>query len=134
MVFGYKSELIFPFINRLDAYVIMPNHFHGILFINDVGARFVFVFSTFCASPLRDVDSVQHKPQPLGMIIGSFKSAVTKRVHDLGLLNQEKIWQQNYYQHIICDERDYEKIYEYSESNSMKWSLDDENFNGKYSG
>jgi len=105
-----------------DAYIIMPNHFHGILIINDtnvVGARH--------ASPLRDVDSTQHKRQPLGIIIGSFKSAVTKRVHDLGLLSQEKIWQRGYYEHIIRDEQDYRKNYEHIEANPIKWLLDEEN-------
>jgi len=105
----------------IDTYIIMPSHLHGILIINDtnVGARH--------ASPLRDVDSTQHKRQPLGIIIGSFKSAVTKRIHNLDLLSQEKIWQRGYYEHIIRDERDYKKIYEYIEANPINWSLDEEN-------
>ncbi len=105
----------------IDTYIIMPSHLHGILIINDtnVGARH--------ASPLRDVDSTQHKRQPLGIIIGSFKFAVTKRIHNLDLLSQEKIWQRGYYEHIIRDERDYKKIYEYIEANPINWSLDEEN-------
>ncbi|MEA3327376.1 MAG: transposase, partial [Chloroflexota bacterium] len=57
----------YPFV-KTDAFVIMPNHFHGILIIHDdVGARH--------ASPLR-----RQKQQPLGVIVGSFKSAATKRI------------------------------------------------------
>ena len=39
----------------------------------------------------------------------------------------EKIWQRNYYEHVIRDEMDYQKIYEYIESNPINWSLDEEN-------
>jgi REP element-mobilizing transposase RayT len=38
---------------------------------------------------------------------------VTKRVHDLGLFVGEKIWQRNYYEHIIRDGDDYQKILDY---------------------
>jgi len=114
-----EIPLHFPYVT-IDQYIIMPNHLHGILIINDnVGARH--------ASPLPPDNLSQHKQQPLGTIIGSFKSAVTKRIHDLGSLDQEKIWQRNYYEHIIRDERDYEKIYEYIQFNPMNWSLDEEN-------
>ena len=105
----------------IDTYIIMPSHLHGILIINDTNVR------ARHASPLRDIDSTQHKRQPLGIIIGSFKFAVTKRIHNLDLLSQEKIWQRGYYEHIIRDERDYEKIYEYIEANPINWSLDEEN-------
>ena len=60
---------------------------------------------------------MQIKPQPLGVIVRSFKSAVTKNVHDLGLFVGEKIWQRNYYEHIIRDEDDYQQITGYIESN-----------------
>lgn len=101
----------FPYIEVGDQ-VIMPNHFHGIVIINQVGALH--------AEPLRHA-------QPLGVIIRSFKSAVTKRVHDLGLFVGEKIWQRNYYEHIIRDEVDYEKIVDYIAANPNNWEYDNEN-------
>ena len=100
-----------------DAYVIMPNHIHGILIINN------HVEATH-ASPL---PTNKRKIQPLGMIVGSFKSSVTKRVHEAGLFTQEKIWQRNYYDHIIRDEDDYCKICEYIEFNPINWEFDHEN-------
>ena len=69
----------------------------------------------------------QLKKQPLGVIIGSFKSAVTKRIHRSGLLKQKLIWQRNYYEHIIRDDEDYQQIYEYIESNPINWEFDNEN-------
>jgi REP element-mobilizing transposase RayT len=113
----------FPYV-EVDVHVVMPNHFHGIIIIQDVvGAQH--------AAPLPKNKDVQ--PQPLWVIVRSFKSSVTKRVHDLGLLSQEKIWQRGYYEHIIRDEQDYKKIYEYIEANPINWSLDEENIAGDQS-
>jgi REP element-mobilizing transposase RayT len=106
----------FPYV-EVDVHIIMPNHFHGIIVIrNIVGARH--------ASPLPPKSAII---QPLGIIVGSFKSAVTKRLHDLDLFTQEKIWQRSYYEHVIRDERDYQKVYDYIESNPINWALDEEN-------
>ncbi len=69
----------------------------------------------------------QTEPQPLGVIVGSFKSAVTKRVHDLGWFVDERIWQRNYYEHIIRDEDDYQHITEYINNNPLNWKNDNEN-------
>ena len=107
----------FPYI-VVDSYVVMPNHFHGIVIINKVGAQH--------AEPLRHAE-LQIKTQPLGVIVRSFKSAVTKRVHDLGLFVGEKIWQRNYYEHIIRDEHDHQQIADYILSNPFNWEYDHEN-------
>jgi len=61
------------------------------------------------------------------MIVRSFKSAVTKYAHDLGWLIGDKIWQRNYYEHIIRDEDDYEKIVDYIAVNPYNWECDQEN-------
>ena len=80
------------------------------------------------AEPLRQAETLrQMKTKPLGVIVRSFKSAVTKRAHDLGLNVGEKIWQRNYYEHIIRDEQDYQKVYEYIMNNPLNWLLDEEN-------
>jgi REP element-mobilizing transposase RayT len=112
-----------------EIFVVMPNHIHGIIDINNdqiVEARH--------ASPLRSknlksqsVKSDGVKPQSLGAIIGSFKSAVTKQLHQTKIINQEKIWQRNYYEHIIRDEQDYQQIVEYILSNPFNWEFDHEN-------
>jgi REP element-mobilizing transposase RayT len=52
---------------------------------------------------------------------------VTKRVHDLGLFVGEKIWQRNYYEHIIRDEDNYQKIFDFISSNPINWEYDCEN-------
>ncbi len=102
----------FPYI-EVDSYVVMPNHVHGIIINIGIGARH--------ASPL------QTEIQPLGVVVGSFKSAVTKYVHDLGWFINRRIWQRNYYEHIIRDEDDYQHITEYINNNPFNWENDNEN-------
>ena len=105
-----------------EIFVVMPNHIDGIIeIINDriVGARH--------ASPLRSRGINGVKPGSIGAIIGSFKSAATKQLHQTRTINQEKIWQRNYYEHIINDEHDYQQIADYIASNPLNWKCDHEN-------
>jgi REP element-mobilizing transposase RayT len=132
--FGYIAEECWRaipdhFANvELGAYVIMPNHVHGIIVITDradengmatnsspfVGARH--------ASPLPPRGT---KPHSIGAIVGSFKSAVTCR---LGReFNSTGIWQRNYYEHVIRNHADWDRIHRYIESNPSLWAEDEEN-------
>ena len=79
-------------------YIIMPNHIHFILEINTEG------------SPKSATPTVPK-------IINSFKSLVTKEIGNT-------IWQRNYYEHIIRNEKELIKIYEYIEYNHYKWDND----------
>ena len=82
----------------LNYYIIMPNHIHGIIIIenkilnNDVGA-------------IRRVTSTL-QPNSLGAIIGQFKSIVTKRINRIKNTLGSTVWQRNYYEHILRNEMD----------------------------
>jgi REP element-mobilizing transposase RayT len=109
---------------ELGAYVIMPNHVHGVIVIcNDetttVGATH--------ASPLRIPNSRPHgaPSRSLGAIVGSFKSAVTKHIGREH--NATGIWQRNYYEHIIRNETDLQNKTDYIEANPILWDEDDNN-------
>ena len=113
----------------LDVFVVMPNHVHGILFIHQiVGAQHIVPAhlrdaAPLCA-PLRGMTS-NVKSGSLGAIVRSFKSNVTRRA---GLeLNSGNIWQRNYYEHILRDEADYERITGYIFDNPLNWDQDEEN-------
>jgi len=69
------------------------------------------------------------KPASLGAIIGQFKSRVTKRLWKNPSLAGTPIWQRNYYEHIIRNEQDMERIWRYFESNPLMWGNDIENPN-----
>ena len=63
----------------------------------------------------------------MGAIIGQFKSLVTKR---LNLTQQNlggSVWQRNYYEHVIRDEKSLNRIREYIATNAQRWDLDREN-------
>jgi REP element-mobilizing transposase RayT len=112
---------------ELGAHVVMPNHVHGVIVITEIGMATnssPFVGARH-ASPLppRGV-----KPKSIGAIVGSFKSAVTRRIGREH--NASGIWQRNYYERIIRDDREMDRIHRYIESNPSMWTEDDENPNG----
>ncbi|MCL6098133.1 MAG: hypothetical protein M1391_06140 [Bacteroidetes bacterium] len=61
----------------------------------------------------------------MGNIIGSFKSASSKRIHKAQVESLSIIWQRNYYEHIIRNEKDLYNIRKYIELNPLKWELDE---------
>ncbi|HEX2770777.1 MAG TPA: transposase [Geobacteraceae bacterium] len=116
----------------LDEYVLMPNHFHGIVIIqqhrrgdacvahgsngnDDERARH--------ASPLRSGPS----PTSLGAIVGSFKSAVTKLINQICDNPGCPVWQRNYFERVIRNDRELAAIREYIINNPQQWVLDREN-------
>ena len=112
----------FPHV-ELGAYVVMPNHVHGIIVINENGMATNSSPSVRArhASPLSP-NGV--KPGSIGAIVGSYKSAVTKRIGRE--CNVTGIWQRNYHEHIIRNEAEYNRIHLYIQSNVANWGRDDE--------
>src|SRR3972149_3059421 len=104
---------------QLDEFIIMPNHIHGIIFVG----------ATLAVAPNNRAGA---RPAPtIGEIIGMFKSLC---VHDwLKYIKENRIdivgkfWQRNYYEHIIRNEDELQKIREYIQNNPLKWHLDREN-------
>lgn len=107
----------------LDAFIVMPNHIHGIVFINEakpakVGAQH--------AAPLRGTKlSVQ--PGSLGAMVRSYKSTVTREINLHRGTPGGRVWQRNYYEHIIRDYPDLEEIRDYVVNNPAAWETDPEN-------
>jgi len=64
-------------------------------------------------------------PNSLGSIIGQFKSKVTKRLREFPGNSELKIWQRNYYEHIIRNELDFQNIRQYINLNPVKWEIDE---------
>ena len=122
---------------KLDVYQIMPNHFHGVVV---VGAVFMVALDTNISENKADtrlgVDTrsgADTRPAPtLGDIIGAFKS-ITTHEYILGVDNKnwprfyKRLWQRNYYEHIVRDEADLERIRDYIQSNPADWDEDEEN-------
>jgi REP element-mobilizing transposase RayT len=114
----------FPFV-ELGAFVVMPNHVHGIVVITatDVGAQ--QCCAPTCAPTITDPHKINVKPGSLGAIVRSFKSAVSYRINKEH--NTTGIWQRNYYEHIIRNEKDLQRITDYIQANPLRWDEDNEN-------
>jgi len=105
---------------ELDEFVVMPNHIHGVISI--VGATH--------ASPLQQTHPPRGPiPGSLGAIVGSFKSAVTKRINRHRHTPGGVVWQRNYYEHIIRTELALNAIRQYIRDNPLRWHLDQYNPN-----
>ena len=104
---------------EIDMFQIMPNHVHGIVVIS--AGR-----GTACRAPTMERFG-KAVYGSLATIIRSFKSAVTKYINELRNTPGAKLWQRNYYDHIIRNEDELDRIRRYISDNPAKWKLDREN-------
>jgi REP element-mobilizing transposase RayT len=106
----------------LDAFVVMPNHVHGIVTIvepeGDVGAH---------SNAPRRHTSLHRAPRSVATFVGGFKGAVTRRVNALRGTTGTPVWQRNYYERVIRDEDEFERILWYIEDNPRRWAEDEYN-------
>jgi len=133
---------------EIDEFIVMPNHFHGILI---VGAGLVSARSEFSimanrvgGNSMADADlrmrnantRADTRPAPtgvnagLGEIICAFKSLTTNdyiRNVKCGKFPkfEKSIWQRNYWEHIIRDDDDLNRVREYIINNPLNWELDE---------
>jgi REP element-mobilizing transposase RayT len=121
----------------LDAFVIMPNHLHGILLISEgqgghcKGKAFDHFFPKNmikCFTRTARVAESNAFPERLGSQSGSipavvqnFKSITSRKINKLLETPGSTIWHRNYYEHVIRDEEDYDRIVGYIRENPRKW-------------
>lgn len=110
---------------ELDVFVVMPNHFHGILVITKGGDMGEGRGTGHRALMVERFGKPTSGSLPT--IIRYFKSAVTRRISSLRGSSAEPVWQRNYYEHVIRDETELDHIREYIVNNPLKWDLDREN-------
>ena len=154
---------------ELGAFVVMPNHVHGIIVLHDraamesppVGAQHaaplpghaapipdhaaplpghaapipdhaaplphdVAPLPDHAAPRLRAPRSPHVAPGSLGAIVRSYKAAVTREISRRSG-EARRIWQRNYYEHVIRNERDHQNAHDYILVNPLNWEADDEN-------
>ena len=96
----------------------MPNHIHGIVILRDdvspatVGAGF------------KSAPTPRH---PLTEVIRALKTFSARRINQLRGTPGEPVWQRNYYEHVVRDERDLCRIRDYVADNPSRWADDVEN-------
>ena len=120
---------------EVDVFQVMPNHLHGIIIINNpdlVGAGLVPAPARRATTRVAPTPAQTSAPT-LGRIVGVFKSITTHKyiqgVDEFGWpVFKKRLWQRNYYEHVVRDQTDYERIAGYILSNPLTWEQDEEYF------
>lgn len=114
----------FPFV-ELGNFVVMPNHTHGILIINNVKSLHCNDIdkSLHCNDSTTNqyYSDISPKSGSISTIIRSYKSVVSKHAR---LLNPEFNWQPKFHDHIIRNSKSFERIQNYIENNPSNWKED----------
>ena len=122
----------------LDEYVIMPNHFHGILTINKtVGAKQASsALPAFVGDNAANNDGNADKGRAsihgtisdsFSAVIQNFKSVSSRKINKYRNSPGCPVWQRNYYERVIRNDDELSRAREYIVNNPMKWELDKEN-------
>lgn len=112
---------------RPHEFIVMPNHIHGIVRIVRAGGQGVDDRATAQASGTRGArrlvtpSSWSVPPESLGAVLRSYKSTVTRRINALRASPGEPVWQRNFYEHVVRDEAELERIVAYIASNPRRW-------------
>ena len=118
-----KLAELFPV--DLDAWVIMPDHLHGILVLRGTGEASGDSSIGQVKDNLPDASPLRPRgtdPSSLGAIIQNFKSITTRKINQQRGLPGGKVWHRNYYEHIVRNEADLDRIRRYIDGNPIRWS------------
>ena len=124
----HETPLHFPSA-ELDAFQVMPNHIHGILFIAGQSGEGFTPHARLVVAPCGPDHPVARGPArgSVGAIVGSLKSAATRHINRLRGRRGPPLWQPNYHEHIIRSERELYRIRDYIVNNPANWASDREN-------
>jgi REP element-mobilizing transposase RayT len=110
----------------LDTFVVMPNHIHGIIVIS-VGAVGAIHESPLQPPLQQPMDITQRRLMLLPKIVGRFKMNSAKRINEMRGTSGLPVWQRNYYEPVIRNDKSLNKIREYIINNPAQWEFDREN-------
>jgi REP element-mobilizing transposase RayT len=125
----------FPY-TGIDEFVVMPNHFHGIIVIYHDNCRGEV---SSPASPISMLPISKTKQttkgggtpplrkRTLGQIVAFFKYQSAKQINQTRNTPRCPVWQRNYYEHIIRSEEEMNRIRQYIIDNPAKWAEDGDN-------
>ncbi len=107
---------------ELDAFVVMPNHIHGIIVLTDVDSR------TDVGAGLKPAPTTaRSRSYGLPEIVRAFKTFSSRRINEARGTPGESVWQRNYFERVIRDEAELDRTREYIGGNPASWSRDPEN-------
>lgn len=143
----FRTARLRPYVElRPDEFIVMPNHIHGIIRIVDiidddnvvgarrrpVGARRRPVGARRRRAPTTTSGTTLEQfgrpvPGSIPTIIRAFKSATTRRINEWRGTPGARVWQRNYWEHIVRNEKALERIRRYIMTNPARWQMDREN-------
>ena len=97
---------------QLDTWIVMPDHIHAILTISDHDS------TNLAADPEANFTIIRGAAsQSLASVIQSYKSITTRKINSVLDTRRSQVWHRNYYEHVIRNENELDKIREYIENN-----------------
>ncbi|MCX8048287.1 MAG: transposase [Methylohalobius sp.] len=119
----------------IDAFVVMPNHIHGIILVgapfmapHDVATRAGATMAVQGAMNRGAMNrGAMNRAPTVGEIVRGFKARVAIAIHRMPGCGNVAVWQRNYYEHIIRNEESLNRIRQYIADNPLQWALDREN-------
>ncbi len=107
---------------HVEEFIIMPNHIHAIIFIDQtVGVNI---------RAIRELPLQRRKRRRqmlLPKIIGWLKMNASKSINRIRGTEGRSVWQKNYYEHVVRNEKDLRSIQEYIINNPLQWEMDENN-------
>ena len=104
----------------LDEFVVMPNHMHGIIVINNpVGAQFIAPESADAMN-----QGAMNRAPTVGAIVRAFKARCTHAINQSRHTPGVPVWQRNYYERVIRDDGEWDGIRQYIAENPTRWEED----------
>ncbi|MGF1537774.1 MAG: transposase [Elainellaceae cyanobacterium] len=104
---------------ELDEFVIMPNHIHGIIIVNNGRDM-----APPCPTKTQNRQFSRPVPGAISTAIGSFKSIATKRINEIRNAPGCPVWQSQFYDRIIRDRDALDRIQRYIQQNPLAWQTD----------
>jgi REP-associated tyrosine transposase len=121
----------FPFV-ELDAFVVIPNHVHGVIMIQGRGEASVLPIHAPTEEQRADASPLRQRPngtQPrsLSAIVQNLKSISARKINAASGSPGTPVWQRGYYDHVVRNEDGLTAIYEYILGNPARWDEDENN-------
>jgi REP element-mobilizing transposase RayT len=107
---------------KLDEFIVMPNHIHGIVILDN---NFGLTYSGAGLEPAPT--NTIHKYHGIPEIVRQLKTFSARHINKIRNSPGDRVWQRNYYERIIRNEREYLNVVKYIIENPLKWDSDKNN-------
>jgi REP element-mobilizing transposase RayT len=100
---------------EIGSAVIMPDHFHGVIEVKSAAVAAIHEL------PQLGEIRLSRRRMTIPLVVGYFKMNVAKKVNKLFGTPGRPLWQRNYYEHVIRNEKEYDRIQLYIDANISNW-------------